>query len=160
MMIKKLFFLFTGLFLLTTACGTTTGEQTNNSEELKVEDTSGKPEYLTYETFVDKVWNFEESPQNWVYEGELPAVIAFYADWCAPCRKIAPIMEKLAKEYEGKIHIYKIDVDEEQKLAAVFRVQSIPAVLFTPLEGQPMMQAGALTEEMYRQIIDEQLLKK
>jgi thioredoxin 1 len=69
-------------------------------------------------------------------------------------------MEKLAKEYEGKIHIYKIDVDEEQKLAAVFRVQSIPAVLFTPLEGQPMMQAGALTEEMYRQIIDEQLLKK
>ncbi len=160
-MIRKSFLLLASFFVLMTACSSTTGKQTNNDNAPEVEEeVSGKPIYLTYDTFLEKVWNFEENPQNWVYEGELPAIIDFYADWCAPCRKIAPIMEKLAKEYDGKIHIYKIDVDEEQKLAAVFRVQSIPSVLFTPVDGQPMMQAGALTEEMYRKVIDEELIIK
>lgn len=167
-MIRKSIVLLASVFMLTTACSSTTGKQTNDSETLNMEksggnsddNTAGKPIYLTYETFVEKVWNFEENPQNWVYEGELPAVIDFYADWCAPCRKIAPIMEKLAKEYEGKLIIYKIDVDDQQKLAAVFQVKSIPSVLFTPVDGQPMMQAGALTEEMYRQIIEEQLINQ
>jgi thioredoxin len=160
-MIRKSLLLFASFIVLMTACSSTTGKQTNNDTAPKVEEeVTGKPIYLTYETFLEKVWNFEENPQNWVYEGELPAVIDFYADWCAPCRKVAPIMDKLAKEYDGKLHIYKIDVDDEQKLAAVFRVQSIPSVLFTPVNGQPMMQAGALTEEMYRQIIDEELVNK
>lgn len=164
-MIRKSIVLLASVFVLSTACTSTTGKQTNDSDSLDLKGTSesiseGKPIFLTYETFKEKVWNFEQNPQNWVYEGELPSVIDFYADWCAPCRKIAPIMEKLAKEYEGKLIIYKIDVDNEQKLAAVFQVQSIPSVLFTPVDGQPMMQAGALTEEMYRQIIDEQLIKQ
>ncbi len=88
----------------------------------------------------------------------MPSVIDFYADWCAPCRKIAPIMEKLAKEYDGQLKVYKIDVDVERKLAGVFQVRSIPAVMFTPKTGQPMMQAGALTEEMYVKIVEEELL--
>ncbi len=159
-MIRKSILLLASFFVLMTACSSTTGKQTNNNNSPKVEEESGKPIYLTYDTFLEKVWNFEENPQNWVYEGELPALIDFYADWCAPCKKIAPIMDKLAKEYEGKLHIYKIDVDEEQKLAAVFRVQSIPSILFTPVEGQPMMQAGALTEEMYREVIEKELINK
>ena len=92
--------------------------------------------------------------------GALPLVVDFWATWCGPCRMIAPIIEELAKEYDGKLKVYKIDVDKEQKLAGVFQVRSIPSILFIPKTGQPMMQAGALTEETYRQIIDEQLINK
>lgn len=158
-MIKNILILSTILIILTTGCSSTTGK-TSDSNTSGVKQETGKVEYLTYDTFLTKVWNFESNPQNWVYEGEVPAIIDFYADWCAPCRKIAPIMEKIAKDYDGKIKVYKIDVDKEQKLAGVFQVRSIPSILFTPLSGQPMMQAGAMTEEMYVKIIEEQLLKK
>jgi thioredoxin len=117
-----------------------------------------KPEYLTYDTFLEKVWNFEENPQEWVYQGDVPCVIDFYADWCKPCRMVAPIMDDLAMEYDGKVKIYKIDVDKEKRLASVFQVRSIPAVLFSPMEGRPMMQAGALPKDQYVRIIEENLL--
>ncbi len=159
-MIKKSLTLFASILLIFAGCSSTTGKQSVENEKITVENEAGKPIHLTYDMFLEKVWNFEQNPQNWKFEGEIPAVIDFYADWCQPCKRIAPIMEKLAKDYEGRLNVYKIDVDDEQKLAAVFRVQSIPAVLFTPVDGQPMMQAGALTEEMYVKIIEEQLLKK
>jgi thioredoxin len=117
-----------------------------------------EPEYLTYDTFIEKVWNFEENPQEWVYEGDVPCVIDFYADWCKPCRMVAPIMDDLAKEYDGKVKIYKVDVDKEKQLAAVFQVRSIPAVLFSPVKGRPMMQAGALPKDQYVKIIEDNLL--
>lgn len=149
------------LMMLSFGCANSSGKQPAEVEKpAKKAVDATKPEYLTYNTFLEKVWNFEENPQEWVYRNELPSVIDFYADWCAPCRKIAPIMEKLAKDYEGRVKIYKINVDEERKLASVFRVQSIPSVLFSPVSGQPMMQAGAMTEEMYVKIIEEQLLQK
>jgi len=149
------------LIMLSFGCANSSGKQAVEVEKpTKTKSEVIKPEYLTYNTFLENIWNFEENPQEWVYKNELPSVIDFYADWCAPCRKIAPIMEKLAKDYEGRVRIYKINVDEERKLASVFRVQSIPSVLFSPVKGQPMMQAGAMTEEMYVQIIEEQLLKK
>jgi thioredoxin len=119
---------------------------------------NGSPEYLTYDTFLEKVWDFETNPQEWVYEGEVPCVIDFYADWCKPCRMVAPIMDDLAKEYDGKVKIYKVDVDKEKRLASVFQVRSIPAVLFSPTEGRPMMQAGALPKDQYVKIIEENLL--
>jgi thioredoxin len=158
-MIRNILILSTILIILTTGCSSTTGK-TSDSNTSGVKQETGKVEYLTYDTFLTKVWNFESNPQNWVYEGEVPAIIDFYADWCAPCRKIAPIMEKIAKDYDGKLKVYKIDVDKEQKLAGVFQVRSIPSILFTPVSGQPMMQAGAMTEEMYVKIIEEQLLNK
>ena len=86
-------------------------------------------------------------------------LIDFWADWCGPCRRVAPIMEKMAEEYDGRLLVYKINVDQEKELAAAFQVRSIPMVLFIPLEGQPMMQVGAMPEEGYRQIVEEQLLK-
>lgn len=114
---------------------------------------------LTYNEFVKKVWNFEKSPDTFKYEGELPCVVDFYATWCGPCRKVSPIMEKIAKEYDGMLIIYKIDVDKEPKLASTFSVRSIPTVLFIPMEGQPMKQVGALSEQQYKQIIENNLLK-
>ena len=114
---------------------------------------------LTYKEFVKNVWNFEKSPNTFKYEGKLPCVVDFCATWCGPCRKVTPIMERIAKEYDGKLIVYKIDVDQEPKLAATFGVRSIPTVLFIPKEGQPMKQVGALSEQQYKQIIENNLLK-
>lgn len=156
MITRTLAILFLGVLMA--GCNSISGKQADSGLKNTDETESGKVEYLTYETFIEKVWDFEASPQEWVYKGDVPSVIDFYADWCAPCRKIAPIMEKLAKEYDGQLKVYKIDVDVERKLAGVFQVRSIPAVMFTPKTGQPMMQAGALTEEMYVKIVEEELL--
>jgi len=117
-----------------------------------------KPEQLTYDSFLKKVWNFEKHPKEWVYEGTEPCVIDFYADWCGPCKRVAPIMEEMAQKYKGKVKIYKINVDDQKKLAAVFRIQSIPAVMFSPTKGKPMMQVGLLPHDTYVKIINEQLL--
>ena len=114
---------------------------------------------LTYNEFIKNVWNFEKSPNIFKYEGKLPCVVDFYATWCGPCRKVSPIMEKIAKEYDGMLIVYKIDVDKEPKLASTFSVRSIPTVLFIPMEGQPMKQVGALSEQQYKQIIENNLLK-
>ena len=124
---------------------------------------SGKPVYLTKQDFLEKVMNYEKNQSEWVYEGDMPALIDFYADWCGPCRKAAPILEELAKEYEGRIHIYKIDTQKEQELASVFGIQSIPAFLFIPQKGRPTMSNGiAQTDEetkaMFKKMIDEILL--
>jgi thioredoxin len=148
-------------------CSNVVGSQEGNKDKINAETTAagtGTPEgqseieYLTYDTFLEKVWNFEENPQNWIYEGDVPCVIDFYADWCKPCRMVAPIMDDLATEYKGKVKIYKIDVDKEKKLASVFQVRSIPAVLFSPMTGRPSMQAGALPKDQYVKIIEETLL--
>ena len=118
-----------------------------------------KVKHLTYKEFLDKVWDFEKDPNTFIYKGELPAIVDFYADWCGPCRRVAPIMEKLAEEYDGKLLVYKVNTDQERGLASAFQVKSIPMVLFIPMEGQPMMQVGALPEEGYRKVVKEQLIK-
>ena len=133
-------------------------DATEGEENLDEED--AKPEYLTYETFLEKVWDFESNPETWVYKGDTPCVIDFYADWCRPCRMVAPIMDDMAKKYEGKVKIYKIDTEKEKQLASVFRIRSIPAVLFIPKEGKPEMQTGALPKESYIEIINTKLLNE
>lgn len=130
---------------------------TVNAQEEKKES---KVQHLTYKEFLKKVWDFEKSPNTFVYKGKLPAIVDFYADWCGPCRRVAPIMEKLAEEYDGKLLIYKVNTQNETGLANAFQIRSIPTVLFIPMEGQPMMQVGALPEEGYRQVIEQQLLGK
>lgn len=129
---------------------------TANAQDKKEES---KVKHLTYREFLNKVWDFEKDPSTFNYKGKAPAIIDFYADWCGPCRKVAPIMEKLAQEYDGKLLVYKINVDKEKELASAFQVSSIPMVLFIPMEGQPMMQVGAMNEEGYRKVVVEQLLK-
>lgn len=129
---------------------------TVNAQEEKKES---KVQHLTYKEFLKKVWDFEKSPNTFVYKGKLPAIVDFYADWCGPCRRVAPIMEKLAEEYDGKLLIYKVNTQNETGLASAFQIRSIPTVLFIPMEGQPMMQVGALPEEGYRQVIEQHLVK-
>mgnify|MGYP003397834959 FL=1 len=112
---------------------------------------------MTTQDFKDKVFNYEKEA-DWKYLGELPAIIDFYADWCGPCKMIAPLLEELSDEYEGKISIYKVDTDVEQELSAVFGIQSIPTMLFIGADGEPMMQPGALPKHVLRKIIEEKLL--
>lgn len=116
-------------------------------------------EHLTKQTFFEKVFNYEKN-QDWKFEGELPCIIDFYADWCQPCKIVAPILEELAGEYEGKINIYKIDTEAEVELAGAFGIKSIPSMLFCPKEGQPQMAVGALPKETLVQAINDVLLKK
>ena len=114
-------------------------------------------ELLTKETFLKKIFNYEEH-KDWKYEGELPSVIDFYADWCGPCKMIAPVIETLSEEYQGKVNFYKIDTEKEQELAGAFGIQSIPSLLFIPKEGQPQMSMGALPKQDFKKIIDRDLL--
>ena len=117
-----------------------------------------KPIYLSTADFKEKIWDYEANPNEWKYKGELPCIIDFYADWCKPCKLIAPIMEELAVEYKGKVNIYKINTEKQRELSRVFGIRSIPAVLFVPTEGQPQMSTGALPKETFKQVIDEFLL--
>jgi len=111
-------------------------------------------EHLTTEEFKQKVFNWDEN-QEWKYEGQLPAIVDFYADWCGPCKMVAPILEELSNEYEGKLHIYKVDTDKEQELAMAFGIQSIPSILFIPMGEKPQMAAGALPKEQLQQVIKD-----
>jgi thioredoxin len=115
-------------------------------------------EHLTKDTFMNKVFDYEKN-KEWNYAGELPCLIDFYADWCGPCKMVAPILEELAEEYKGKINIYKVDTEEEQELAGVFGIRSIPSLLFCPKDGQPQMAMGALPKDTFRKAIDDILLK-
>jgi thioredoxin len=105
-------------------------------------------EHLTKETFLNKVFNYETN-KEWKFEGEKPCVIDFYADWCGPCKMVAPVLEELAKDYDGKINVYKVNTEEEQELASAFGIRSIPSFLFVPAEGQPQMAMGALPKETF-----------
>jgi thioredoxin len=100
-------------------------------------------ENLTKETFLKKVFDYEKE-KEWRYNGDLPAIIDFWAPWCGPCRMVGPVLEKIAEEYAGKLVVYKVNTDEEQELAGAFGIQSIPSILFIPLNGQPQMAVGAL----------------
>ncbi|MCF8369604.1 MAG: thioredoxin [Bacteroidales bacterium] len=115
-------------------------------------------EHLTKETFLEKVFNYEQN-KEWKYEGELPCIIDFYADWCGPCKMVAPILEELSTEYDGKINIYKVDTEAQQELAAAFGIRSIPSLLFCPMGQQPQMAQGALPKDTFKQVIDDVLLK-
>lgn len=112
---------------------------------------------LTTEDFKLKVLDYTTQVQ-WKYQGTLPAIIDFYADWCGPCKMVAPVLEELAKEYDGKLIIYKVDTEKEQELAAIFDIRSIPTFLFIPMEGKPMLQPGALSKAMFKKVIDEHLV--
>lgn len=113
---------------------------------------------LTTQEFKEKVFNYEGATE-WSFKGERPAIIDFYADWCGPCKAVAPVLEQLSDEYKDKLDIYKVDTDAEQELSAVFGIQSIPSLLFIPLEGQPMMQAGSLTKNVLKEVIEKELVK-
>lgn len=153
--------------LLTVSCTSTNGTKQSTSNDgdtteqnLKTNNNNmAKTINLTREQFLAKVANIEANPQEWNYLGDKPAIIDFYADWCGPCKVVAPILEELAGEYADDIYIYKVDTEAEQQLSAEFGIRSIPSLLFVPMEGQPQMAQGALPKDALKEAINEVLLK-
>lgn len=122
-------------------------------------DATGKVIQMDKAMFIKNVFNYEASPDKWVYAGNKPCIIDFYADWCGPCKKVAPVMVQLAEQYKDQIVIYKVNTDKEKELAALFNIRSIPSIMFCPAEGQPTMSMGALPKAQYEEMIGRLLLK-
>lgn len=113
---------------------------------------------LNADSFKTNVYDL--SKETLTYLGSKPAIVDFAASWCGPCQRIAPILNELASEYEGKIVIYKIDIDKNRELAKAFNVSSIPALLYIPLEGEPVMTIGARDKGQFITEIETILLNK
>lgn len=124
------------------------------------ESDSGEVIVMDKAMFIKDVFNYTTNSDTWKYEGKKPAIIDLYADWCGPCRQTAPIMKELAKQYKGEIVIYKVNVDKEKELAALFNATSIPLFVFIPMTGEPQLFRGAADKDTYENMIKEFLLKK
>lgn len=144
-------------------------EKANENIDLPAENiiktVNKKPVHLTKKDFLNKVMDYEKNPDKWIFKGDLPCIIDFYADWCAPCRITAPILDELAESYAGRINIYKIDIEREKELSRVFGIQSIPAFLYCPLEGMPSISSGIArsaeeTKQLFINQIESILLNK
>ena len=167
----KLFYVVFSMLFLISACGNNrsqeakTADDNNTVVEMTQEINSNnknnmaKAINLTRAEFLEKVANFEKNPEKWEYLGDKPCIIDFYADWCGPCKMVAPILDELAIEYADDIYIYKVDTEVEQQLAAEFGIRSIPSMLFVPMTDQPQMAQGALPKDALKQAINEVLLK-
>ena len=120
-------------------------------------EANSKVVHLTTQEFKEKVFNYEAN-KEWKYEGSLPAIVDFYADWCGPCKMVAPILQEIANDYDGKLVVYKVDTESERELAATFGISSIPTLLFVPMTGQPQAAMGALPRTTFDSAIKSVLL--
>lgn len=163
---KYSFLIGVALVMSLTACsGNDSGKTANSSTSIVTPGDGnltdhGKVMNLTAEQFKNLVWDYSKNANTWEFKGDLPVIVDFYADWCRPCKMVAPIMDELAAEYKGKIRIYKIDTEKEKELAQVFNIRSIPAVLFIPKEGKPQMSVGALPKPTFVTAITDVLMVK
>jgi len=137
-----------------------TNDQSQTENNTSVSNESGSVIQLTNAVFLEKVYDYKKNPQKWVFKGDKPCIIDFYADWCKPCKMVAPIMGELSEKYKGQVVIYKVNVDQERELAEFFGIRSIPTVFFCPAQGDPQMAQGALPKESYEKAITEVLLPK
>lgn len=154
MRINKLAMVLMAILLSITAC---VGSGPKKTVKVK-ENNNMKVIHLTKEEFLKKVSNYEATPNQWKYEGDVPCIVDFYATWCGPCKMLSPIMDSLATEYDGKLIIYKVDVDQEEDLAQAFGVSSIPTLLWVPQKGDPFYTRGAMLKGDLNKIIKEKLL--
>jgi thioredoxin 1 len=159
---KKNSFFFIPLILLSlNACSgnpATAGTNATSKKEALSLSAEGKVVHLSQDVFREIVWDYKKNSNNWVFEGDIPVIVDFYADWCRPCRALAPTMDELATEYKGKIRIYKINTDENKELSGLMGISSIPALLFVPKAGKPSFSLGALPKDRLKTMIDESLL--
>ena len=165
---KHLFLTVAVVAIVFSACGNKKQEVNKNTEisnsSVKTTETNSS-EKLTKAQFVEKVWDFTKSPNDWKYLGNKPAIIDFYADWCGPCKIASPILDEVGEEYAGKILVYKINTDQERELAQVFGITGIPAFLYIPTSGKPVMMSGIGrskedTKKMFIENIEKYLLVK
>lgn len=156
---KQLIYGILFVSLMSMSC-TTQAKETKEPKQTGEKEVIVKTIKLTKADFLTKVANYETTPDEWKYLGDKPALIDFYADWCGPCKAIAPVLEELAAEYGDEIYIYKIDTEKEQELAATFGIRSIPSLLFIPMDGDPQMAQGALPKAALKEAIDSVLLNK
>mgnify|MGYP003296134088 CR=1 FL=1 len=158
---KKIFITILSSLLLA-SCGGSKKESKEQKPAETTQETIVKDDSfaksIDYKYFVKNIWDIEKYPDSFAFQAKLPCIIDFYADWCGPCRKIAPIMEEIAREYDGKIMVYKVNVDKDLKLATAFKIKNIPTVFFLPKEGQPLSQVGGLSKEEYISIINKHLI--
>jgi len=154
---RILLFLFLSSSFLLNAC---TNNGMNGPDNKGPEIRDGVVNQMSAQMFTKLIWNYKTNPKEFSFNGDLPCIIDFYADWCRPCKMIAPIMEKFAKEYNGKIRVFRVNTDAEQELAQLFQIRSIPAVMFIPKSGKPQMSVGAYPEEAYKKFINDMLLIK
>lgn len=146
--------LIAATMFLAYSCGSAGNDKTQQGNtETSSSNAQDKVVMMTKADFTEKVFNYEQK-QEWAYQGDMPCVIDFYADWCKPCKMVAPIMDELAVKYAGKVRFYKINTDNERELSMAFNIQSIPAILFVPMTGQPQMSVGAMSKEDYIKAID------
>ena len=136
------------------------GKTKETEKPAKNDPASGEIILLTKKDFLEKIFNYEKNKESFVYEGSLPCIIDFYADWCGPCRMVDPILKDLAKDYKGKVLIYKINIDNERELARMFAIQSIPTYYFIPTNGDPQRLSGARPRDAFVKMIEDFLLKK
>ena len=151
---KIIFSVLISVLLVFNTCSISGG---NNSDDKKINVTEGTVVYLTGEMFRKVVWDYQKDPKTFLYIGKLPCIVDFYADWCRPCKMLGPVMEDLAKEYKGKIIIYKVNTDSERELSTLFNIRSIPAILMVPKTGKPSMTVGLYPKENYVQSIHDVL---
>lgn len=155
---KKLIFASIILATVLTSCtGKTKESKIAGKEQI---DQKMAPIHLTKAEFLSKVANFSTNSTEWKYLGDKPCIIDFYATWCGPCKMVAPILEDLAKKYNGQVYIYKVDVDAEPEIAAAYGIQSIPTIFFCPMTGNPQLSQGAMQKEDFKKMITDVLLKK
>jgi len=159
-MMKKLIFTIAAIFIITISDGYGQTKNSNNNKTTLKKEKVMTTIQLTKDEFLKKVMNYEENDKVWKYLGNKPAIVDFYADWCGPCKAVAPILEKLAGEYKDEIYVYKVNTENEQELAAAFGIRSIPSILFIPMKGDPHMIQGALPESSLKKTIEDVLLKK
>lgn len=165
---KHLFLTITVVAIVFSACGNKKPDVGKKAElvssSVKTSDSNGS-EKLTKALFVQKVWDYTKSPNDWKYLGNKPAIVDFYADWCGPCKIASPILDEIGNEYAGKILVYKINTDQERELAQVFGITGIPAFLYIPANGKPVMMSGIgrskeETKKMFIENIEKYLLVK
>lgn len=150
--------LITAIFLAALSSGCNSGKKSSHESSIAAQK-DGVPVYLTEESFKEKVFNFDKN-KEWKYEGTKPAVIDFYADWCAPCRQLSPILEDVVKGYNGRVILYKVDTEKEKDLTGKLGVEALPTLLYIPVNGKPQARMGLVSREDLKQAIDQILPKE